>query len=911
MEFDRTMPDGTVKRFLGGFYSTMLDSFKSLWWPCEGEALGVRLVLQFFERYIRASHHTSVHFTDNLPVVDAWKKARRGGFSTNSRVSTFLAQVSNMPIEIKHKAGQLMHTSDFASRHPQVCPDKTCALCQFTYEQQQIGDNCESIRHITVNDVTSGVVNMPFTARKAWLKVQEEDKVHVELKYLIAVGQEPAKKKTKGDFNKLKLLYNLYKKGDLKVESDGLITVKHDTNNRTVWATSIPFRLYPGLSQAIHLKFSHPSKNQQNQLMSRYFYCPGHQAIVENTVETCSQCLSMKTLPKVIQEHKASPVDTLGSRFSSDVMIRNGQKFLVTVEDQSSFTSITEVPDQTSETLRDTMLVHIAPFMPEEGTEVRTDGAASFRSLEIESQTPGSILKKLNIKIDIGEKFNPNKNAQAENKIKEVEKEFLRHFPSSQKLSKSDVIQAARSINSRIRSNGLASREVLLSRKLISHELMDLTDRDLSAEKKTSRDRKNSKFLAQQEKAGMKSPTESTFEVGDLVYLRSEGDKNNTRSLYIIHQILSKVGMAMVKKYDHQLQSKNYKVKLNNLISNSSFRGPLKSADMSQDELEKKENESIILKKERKEEGKKLIVKEREKPAGKKGAPIVKGLNAAGRPLRKAAAKSKYATISNIDSCVDIKPPFVIEEAESEDEDYWVLHVPPAPVPLPYLGHLHAALQHPDPQVHHAEPEPEPDRAQAEPLHHEGQVDQAIALEAEAEIGETLNTSTDESEYYDINITDQKGNVDEEYNWDEFSEPPSFTEPPIPVGPVNLPPDWPPRRLSSEYQNQLIVTTLTSATSDYDPYFNDTFLDNNDLLAGQSVRGHSEIDKAEDPQHLTSVSDQHPLSEHSSSDTIQSSSLSGNLQPEQVETQRRSARIKHLDQPDYLQLHQRGRGDPK
>ena len=557
------------------------------------------------------------------------------------------------------------------------------------------------------------------------------------------------------------------------------------------------------------------------------------------------------------------------------------------------------------------MLDHIAPFMPEEGTEVRTDGAASFRSLEIESQTPGSVLRKLNIKIDIGEKFNMNKNAQAENKIKEVEKEFLRHFPNSQKLSKSDVIQAARSINSRIRSNGLASREVLLSRKLISHEMMDLTDRDLSAEKKSSRDQKNTKFLAQQEKAGKKSPTDSTFAVGDLVYLRSEGDKNNTRSLYIIHQILSKVGMAMVKKYDHQLQSKNYKVKLNDLISNSSFRGPSKSADMSQNELEKKENESRILKKEKIKGRKKLIVKENEEPAGKKGAPIVKGLNAAGRPLRKAAAKSKYATISNIDSCVDIKPPFVIEEAESEDEDYWVLHVPPAPVPLPYLGHLHAALHHPDPQVHQVQPELEADQAPVEPVIHEGQVDQAIALEVGAEAGETLDTSTDESEYYDISLSDQKANNDEEYNWDGFSEPPSFTEPPILVGPVNLPPDWPPRRLSSEYQNQLIVTTLTSATSDYDPYFNDTFLDNNDLLAGQSVRGHSETDKAEDDQHLSSVSDQLPLGEHSSSDTIQNSSLSGDQEQEQVNSQRRSSRIKNLIQPDYLQLHQRGRGDPK
>ena len=306
-----------------------------------------------------------------------------------------------------------------------------------------------------------------------------------------------------------------------------------------------------------------------------------------------------------------------------------------------------------------------------------------------------------------------------------------------------------------------------------------------------------------------------------------------------------------------------------------------------------------------------MVTRER-KPAGKKGAPVNKGLNAAGRPLRRAAAKSKYATVSNIDSCIDIKPPFVIEEAESEDEDYWVLQVPPVQVPLPYLGHLHAALQHPDPRLDHGSPEPE--AGPVLPEHnepHEVQVAQAIALEPKTEAETALNTSTDESEYYDINLTDQKEVIDEEYNWDGFSEPPSFSEPAIPVGPVNLPPDWPPRRLSSECHNQLIVTTLTSATSDYDPYFNDTFLDNNDLLASQSVTGEPETDKDEDSQHQSSVHDQLTLGEHSSSETIQNSNLSGNSEQEQVEAQRRSSRIRNINQPDYHQLHYRGRPDPQ
>ena len=700
MEFERVMEDGKVKRFLGGYFSVMVDSFKSQWWPCEGEALAARLVLEFFERYIREADTDSVHYTDNQPVVDAWKKARRGGFSTNARISTFLAAVANFPIEIRHKAGALMLTSDYASRHPQVCPDKTCSLCKFAYQEQMIGDNCDLIRQITVEEVLSGEVTMPLTARRAWLEVQAADPVHIKLKYLIEVGQEPHKKQTKGDANKLKLLYNLYGKGDLRVEKDGLVTVRQHGPSKSAWVTSIPYKLFPGLSQALHLKFSHPSKNQLVQLMSRYFYTPGHQAIIEETVNSCSVCLSMKILPKVLKEHQATPVEALGARFSTDVMMRAAQKFLVTVESQSGFTWVSELEDQAANSIKLALLEQIMPIMPETGTTVRSDGASSFKSLELESDQVGSIWKKHNIKFELGHKHNPNKNAQAENKIRETEKEFLRHCPAGGKVTKAELVEIVRTLNSRIRQNGLASREVLLSRRLITNEMMDLTSRDLAEEKKLSRDDKNQKFLSQQKRAGIKEADPNGFNIGDLVFLRCDGDKNNTREQYIIHHLYPDISMASVKKYNSQLQAKNYKVKISELILNSNFRGPLKSADMSKAELEdrdhipkldnydsekKKEVENKNEKKEKKAKKKKKKMKSLEKENDSnlktcrynKGAPDIPQLNAAGRPMRTAArvATKANALIRQVVDDNDVKLPWLQEDQLSEDEDDFVVRV--------------------------------------------------------------------------------------------------------------------------------------------------------------------------------------------------------------------------------------------
>ena len=69
-------------------------------------------------------------------------------------------------------------------------------------------------------------------------------------------------------------------------------------------------------------------------------------------------------------------------------------------------------------------------IIPDAGTSIRIDGATAFQQLERESNTNGSVVNKLGIKIIVGRLLNVNKNPIAENVVQEVQKEIrLKNAP--------------------------------------------------------------------------------------------------------------------------------------------------------------------------------------------------------------------------------------------------------------------------------------------------------------------------------------------------------------------------------------------------------------------------------------------------------------------------------------------------
>ena len=177
--------------------------------------------------------------------------------------------------------------------------------------------------------------------------------------------------------------------------------------------------------EALHFKFIHPSKQQLSQLVSRHFYCPGFQDIINSISDNCHQCNSLKILPKILLQESSQPLQCFRSSLAVDVMERQSQKILIMVE---------QLSDQTAPTLMDTMISMAASFTPLTGTTIRSDNAPAFVSISNEATYPQSSFAKLNLKMDLGRVHNPNKNPLAEIKIRELEKELLRHDPTILKI---------------------------------------------------------------------------------------------------------------------------------------------------------------------------------------------------------------------------------------------------------------------------------------------------------------------------------------------------------------------------------------------------------------------------------------------------------------------------------------------
>ena len=130
----------------------------------------------------------------------------------------------------------------------------------------------------------------------------------------------------------------------------------------------------------------------------------------------------------------------------------------------SQFTTTCIIKNKTANSLREALISSILEFIPVDGVTVQVDEAPAFQTLQTESQTNGSLLKQLNICIDLGRTFNKSKYPVAENAIKEFHKECLRMDQAGGKLTEIDRAKITKIINSRIRLRGFSAKEIAFQR---------------------------------------------------------------------------------------------------------------------------------------------------------------------------------------------------------------------------------------------------------------------------------------------------------------------------------------------------------------------------------------------------------------------------------------------------------------
>ena len=280
--------------------------------------------------------------------------------------------------------------------------------------------------------------------------------------------------------------------------------------------------------------------------------------------EGCLQCASVKKLPKVLLQDTTEGSGPCGLKFSADVMEQRGQKLLLVRESLTQFTWATLIEDQKADTLETALLSMILPYTPSAGAVVRTDGGTGFQSLATRSDTE---LAKRNIQLEVGRLHNTNKNPQAENTVKEFEKEMLRYDQDIKLLRNIDICHILKSMNTRIRYQGLSSQEMFMKRDMIKNEEIEVNDTKLSDGQKENRT-KQSEYQATFQSKSKKKTAPQVFKVGQFVFIRNADSKLSPRELHVVCDLKTVKGVdfVVVRKAQYQLRAKTYLLRPEELI---------------------------------------------------------------------------------------------------------------------------------------------------------------------------------------------------------------------------------------------------------------------------------------------------------------------------------------------------------
>lgn len=534
------------KLHIAGFFSAKLRKHQVTWLPCEIEALSIAAAVRHFSPYIIQSQHRACVLTDSKPCVQGFDKLCRGEFSNSPRITSYLSTVARYQAHIQHLAGAANIPSDFASRNAPECSNPSCQVCAFVARLE------ESVVHaVTVSDLISGKVNIPYCSRSSWRVTQAESpdlrRVHAHLKQ----GTRPSKKDTK--IKDIKRYLQV-----ATIASDGLLVVKRNTPlSPSQECIVVPRSVLNGLLTALHLKLDHPSRSQLKSVVQRFFYALDMDSHIDSVCESCHTCASLKKIPHVVVPQSTSDgPEVIGVSYAADVCKREKQDILVIREGISSYTVAVLISDEKASSVRDALIMCIVPLCPMDSPPavIRTDGAPCFRAL-VNDET----LRKHNIAIELGSPKNINKNPVAERAIQELEEEILKQEPGGGPVSVLQLALAVSRLNTRIRGQGFSAREILYQRDQFSHHQLPLSDISIIENKHD--DRRNNNPVSERAKApkGRKALSPSV-EVGDIVYLYCDRNKSCARDRYLVTSVEG--DWCNIRKFaGSQLRALSYRVR--------------------------------------------------------------------------------------------------------------------------------------------------------------------------------------------------------------------------------------------------------------------------------------------------------------------------------------------------------------
>ena len=166
-----------------------------------------------------------------------------------------------------------------------------------------------------------------------------------------------------------------------------------------------------------------------------------------------------------------------------------------------------------------------------------------------------SALLGYDIKIETGNHKNINKNPVAEKAVQELEREILQCDPSGDPISATTLASAVSRLNTRIRNRGLSAYEMWFRREQHTNTyLTSPVDTDLI---KAQHELRLKSHSIDKNKHGGKPPSPPALKSGDLVYLRTKGNKSQARRRYIV--VSTEPPFCFVWKFtDTQFRKRTY-----------------------------------------------------------------------------------------------------------------------------------------------------------------------------------------------------------------------------------------------------------------------------------------------------------------------------------------------------------------
>ena len=155
---------------------------------------------------------------------------------------------------------------------------------------------------------------------------------------------------------------------------------------------------------------------------------------------------------------------------------------------------------------------------------------------------------------------NRNKNPIAEKAVQELEFELRRVKSNGGHILQSELAIATSILNGRVRNRGLSAKEIVYQRDNVTGEQLNFSDAHMSETQRTKRVANHVPSARSQARTD-KQPLQVQISVGDLIYVKSDGDKHTARDKYSIVTALDDKFIIANKFTGFQFRNNSYQLK--------------------------------------------------------------------------------------------------------------------------------------------------------------------------------------------------------------------------------------------------------------------------------------------------------------------------------------------------------------